>query len=154
MLTPQKIVSLNNQMLSSKPGYNHMDKKAMSPLKYFDILDDTQLYRILKTLAKYANTQLAAYKPDIEDTLNYYIKLIKTVSVVNVSSYCMSISWPYDPAISSALKRIDSTHYRWTKIRRHYALQVRWKYLPEIIKLLSSYDLDCSTILSIKRPPI
>lgn len=153
------IKSFNNKMLGlgapiviDGQGYNKVDYVKMMDFsdRDFDRLTDRQVWFVAITLGKYKNTQLTAYKSDIEDTIAHYANATPKrpqVKVVGTSLEEISLQWAFNKAVSESLKgQLDKSQYRWTKTDGVWTLHVQWDYVPTMVKSFQNAKLDTSLV--------
>lgn len=159
ILSKVDIGNFNNKMLGlgapiylDGQGYNKPDYNKMIDFsgRDFTKLTDKQLWFVAVTLGKYKNTQLTAYKADLEETINHYADLRNKATMVRVIKETkdeVSIQWGYNKIISDKLKTsLDRAMYRWTKENDVWTLNVKWEYVSVLIDEFNAAKVD-STLL-------
>lgn len=155
ILTREQLNNFNKKMLGlgapvviDGQGYNKYDFGVMSDFatKNVEKLTNRQLWYIAITLGKYKNTQLEAYKADLEETIRHY-STDKAVEVVGKTDTVVQIKWGFDKTVSEALKgKLDKSQYAWTKENGSWILNVKWGYVPTIIEEFSRNKLNCAAL--------
>ena len=165
IMTRSMVNDLNNKMLGlgapiviDGQGYNKPDYVKMIDFsnRDFNRLTDRQIWFVAITLGKYKNTQLTAYKVDLEETIDYYSNATSKkplVKVVGSNSQQVSLQFPYNKDMSQALKvDLDRSQYRWTKVNDEWTLNVKRGYLPTLAKEFASNGYDIHLLEEASKP--
>ena len=155
IMSRDMVNELNNKMLGlgapvviDGQGYNKPDYVNMIDFskKDFNSLTDRQIWFVAITLGKYKNTQLTAYKVDLEETIAHYStnpSRKPLVKVVSANSQQISVQFPYNKDMSQALKtELDKTQYRWIKDGNEWTLNIKWDYVPTLVKEFGAKGYD------------
>lgn len=155
-LSISKLQEINEAMLGlgapieiDGQGYNKVHFDYMRQL-YWENQNVTKNQQIamVRTMLNYSNTQLAKYKSDLKETLEFLeesknVVVQPKVKVVSFDAETVSISWKFNRGISDYIKSSDRSNYKWNKDDNgNWILKLYWdraeEYIDEFIK--AGYD--------------
>lgn len=159
MLDKARILEINKDMLRlgapvewDGQGYNKVHYNRMYNLAYKGDLTDSEAYVALTVLKTYTKTQLVALADEIDETLAYYAKAVKTVNVVDYDKTKVGLSWAFDRVISNFIKsELDRKFFRWTKNGNEWVLNLKWDGTEVLCPVFENNGYDVTNILMIKN---
>lgn len=144
-------------------GYNKFHFENM--MKLADLnkeLSDKQALWIARTLKNYVRTQLTEIKDIIDDTIEFYkansspkFRNDNKIQVAGLNRDRIAILWQFRNNINNQLKAMnlrERFQLEWQETGGAWILRIDWKSIKELVSIFQSLGLDCSEIVSKKRP--
>ena len=144
-------------------GYNKFHFASMMKLANLDKeLTDGQAIWVARTLKKYVRTQLQEIKDVIDDTIEFYkansspkFREDNRVQVAGFNRDRIALLWQFGGLLNQKLKSMnlkEKYQLEWQRTDGAWILRVDWKSIKELIQIFQNLGLDCSEIISKKRP--
>ena len=170
VLSKEQLRSYNMKMLNrGEPnvwdfsGYNKFHFASMMKLADLDKeLTDGQAIWLARTLKKYVRTQLQEIKDVIDNTIEFYkansspkFRSDNKIEVAGFNRDRIAILWQFGGGINLRLKTMnlkEKYQLEWQETKGAWILRVDWKSIKELVKIFQDLGLDCSAIISTKRP--
>lgn len=170
VLSKEQLRSYNMKMLNrGEPnvwdfsGYNKFHFASMMKLADLDKeLTDGQAIWLARTLKKYVRTQLQEIKDVIDNTIEFYkansspkFRSDNKIEIAGFNRDRIAILWQFGGGINLRLKTMnlkEKYQLEWQETKGAWILRVDWKSIKELVKIFQDLGLDCSAIISTKRP--
>lgn len=170
ILSKEQLRNYNMKMLNrGEPnvwdftGYNKFHFANMMKLADLDKeLSDGQALWIARTLKKYVRTQLQEIKDVIDDTIEFYkanssprFREDNKIQVAGLNRDRIAILWQFGGNLNQKLKAMnlkERFQLEWQGTNGAWILRVDWKSIKELVKIFQNLGLDCSELISKKRP--
>lgn len=153
ILSKQELMDTNLIMLGKGApvdidgiGYNKVDYSKMAYLSTKSDLTDSEAYVLSSVLLKYTSTQLVHIAAEVKATIAHYQKLVKEVKVVDFNKNSIQLSWNFNQTVSSHIKTMDRSYFKWLKPNGEWILDIQWSYLQQLMDVFTENGFGIATI--------
>lgn len=153
ILSKQELMDTNLTMLGKGApididgiGYNKVDYSKMFYLSTKSDLTDNEAYVLSSVLLKYTATQLVHIADRIKATISHYQKLVKEIKVVDFNKNSIQLSWNFNQNVSSHIKTMDRSYFRWLRPNGEWVLDIQWSYLQQLMDVFTENGFGITTI--------
>ena len=153
ILSKQELMDTNLIMLGKGApididgiGYNKVDYSKMAYLSTKSDLTDSEAYVLSSVLLKYTTTQLVHIAAEIKATIAHYQKLVKEVKVVDFNRNSIQLSWNFNQAVSSHIKTMDRSYFKWLRPNGEWVLDIQWSYLQQLMDVFTENGFGIATV--------
>lgn len=150
MLAVEELQDLGRQLLCQEVC-NENQSTFIKSVCYQPTLSNKQTYILVSILNNFSNTHLSGHRFQLQESLRFYRKQLRSINIVAQSLNEVTLQWQYNADLHTQLKQLQmsinhSKPFYWTKSEEGWRFHAKLSYIPNLIPLFEQYGFDVSDL--------